>query len=147
MICCLPIVVKSQALFPEVYKGCNTVTMKLETDSASITKEPKEVADLLINNISEQTMRKLSGKIFLQIIVYPDGSNCVYSIDNQSNTESKQLDLKSIFDNKLSWTEHDELPISVLIELTFNNGKLNYRRLGVSAEKGWHELYNAGRPE
>ncbi len=144
---CLTTFVNAQALFPEVYKGCNTATMTLESDTATITKEPKEIANLLIDNISEQVMRKLAGRITMQIIVYSDGSNCVFSIENESNIDSKELNLKPIFDNNLSWNTHDQLPISVLIELDFNKGKLNYRRLGVSTEKGLHELYNAGRPE
>lgn len=147
ILSCITAFANAQALFPEVYKGCNTAAFILESDTAKITKDPNEIAKLLIENISEEQMRKLEGRITMQIIVYSDGSNCLFSIENQSNIDSNQLSLKSIFDNKLFWQKHDELPISVLIELYFNKGKLNYRRLGVSTKKGLHELYNAGRPE
>ncbi len=134
----------SQHFYPEKFTKCNTSVLKPESDTATVKKDPAEFVELFKSLTPEPLLRKIKGIMSLQIIVYQDGSNCLLSILNETNISSDELGLKEMIDNHLTWQPHDELPISAVIELTFKKGKVNYRRMGVDLNKGWHELKNAG---
>ena len=93
----------------------------------------------MANNFSSNNIKKIKGELHLQIIVDLDGKSCLLSVENKTNIESEALELKCIIDNNLTLEKPNE-KTSVMIALMFDGNEVALKRIGMSREKGFHEI-------
>ncbi|KQC34187.1 hypothetical protein AAU57_13210 [Nonlabens sp. YIK11] len=104
--------------------------------------DKEELQGLIVENINQETFKKLKGTIKLQIIAYKDNTSCLLSYENKTNKTASEIgiaDLEQFIKNDLVWNRVTE-NAAVLVELKFKKGRVNSRRMGMSGKKGWHEL-------
>ena len=108
-------------------------------DSISVNPIDQDIITILAENFDKEVITDIKGVLSIQIVVDQEGNSCVLSLENDTNIETKELNIKSIFDNKLRWTKPDENK-SVIISIKFYGDSVELKRIGLNAEKGFHEL-------
>jgi hypothetical protein len=129
-----------QNIFDEKYDGCDTEYFKTESDTTSV-EMASDFVKTLSSNFDDETVKKIRGILSLQIIVGTDGKSCLLSLDNETNVETSKLAIKSIIDENLLWEKPKE-KVSVIVAAKFYGNAVEVKRLGISKEKGFHELTN-----
>src|SRR5699024_7518781 len=108
----------SQHIFAEKFGKCNTDRFVMESDS--ITIQPVEdLIEVLSINMEEETVKKIRGILFLQVLVDQKGRSCLLSAENSTNIATEQLFLKDLIDHNLFWQWPDE-KTAVVIGLNFH---------------------------
>lgn len=130
--------VNSQNLLEETFKGCDTEKFVIESDSISI-HPIEDFLDVFSENIDIEIIKEIQGVLFLQILVDKEGKSCLISVDNQTNVPTNQLYLKEMVDERLFWQRPKE-KISVMFGLNFQDEFVNYVRVGLDANKGFHPI-------
>ena len=128
-----------QDVFPEKFAGCVTDHFALESDTATAKHDGPAFVQLLKEQLGERTMSNLRGELKLQIIVTLDGTSCLLSIENSTNTKTRKLKLKQIVDTHAKWDPPPQ-KVAALIVLDFTEHGIGYRRLGMNGKTGWHYL-------
>lgn len=131
---------QSQNIFKEKFNDCNTEYFKTESDTTTV-KLVSDFVKILSSNFNDETVKQIRGVLSLQIIVDTDGKSCLLSIENETNIDTSKLDIKSIVDEKLLWETPKE-KVSVIIATKFYGNAVEVKRIGLSKEKGLHELTN-----
>lgn len=129
-----------QNIFDEKYVSCDTEYFKTESDTISV-EMASDFVKTLSSNFDDETVKKIRGILSLQIIVGTDGKSCLLSLDNETNIETSKLAIKSIIDENLLWKKPKE-KVSVIVAIKFYGNAVEVKRLGISKEKGFHELTN-----
>jgi hypothetical protein len=130
----------SQNIFDEKFDGCNTDYFKTESDTTTV-ELVSDFVKILSSNFDDETVKKIRGLLSLQIIVDADGKSCLLSLENETNISTANLAIKSIIDSKLLWEKPKE-KISVILATKFYGNAVEVKRIGLSKEKGFHELAN-----
>lgn len=128
---------KAQNVYPEKFTGCNTDQFALESDSITGKIDMKYFIKTILSGVDEHNREKLSGILSLQIIIDSDGRSCLMSIENKTNVSSEELNLKETIDNSLIWQKPRQ-KVSPMIMLKFNPTSVQYKRIGMNANKGMH---------
>lgn len=131
---------QSQHIFKEKFEECNTDYFKTESDTTSV-EMASDFVKTLSSNFDDETVKKIRGILALQIIVGTDGKSCLLSLDNETNIDTSKLAIKAIIDEHLLWEKPKE-KISVIVATKFYGNAVEIKRLGISKEKGFHELTN-----
>ena len=129
----------SQNLFDEKFKGCNTDHFAMESDSAVLNTNKKDLISTILKSLKEKDQKKLSGKLTIQVIVDLNGNSCLISVENKTNINSKKLNLKSNIDALLKWAKPEEKSCAI-VELTFYKDRIVINRFGINGKKGFHQL-------
>ncbi len=134
--------IHAQNIFPEKYKGCNTDHFTLEKDSLKTTIDSKYLVKTILSGMSLETKSSIKGTLKLQIIVDLEGNSCLISIDNKTNIESSDLQLKNAIDTNLKWNIIEKVKVSPLIILKFKKKSVAISRIGVSGNFEMNEIFN-----
>lgn len=137
----LTITVTAQNIYPEVLEGCDTARFALESKEET-AKKPKSLLIGFVTDNLAQEKDQIRGELYLQIIVYKDGSSCLLSVENKTNFSSEELNiakLKKNIDEELKW-ENGVENIAALVVLNFQKDKILLKRIGMHGDLGWHEL-------
>lgn len=130
--------VHSQQIFAETFEKCNTDRFVMESDS--ITIQPVEdLIEVLSINMEEETIQTIRGTLFLQVIVDQKGRSCLLSAENSTNIATEQMLIKDLIDHNLFWQWPDE-KTAVVIGLNFQKNTVQFVRVGINTEKGFHPL-------
>lgn len=129
-----------QNIFDEKFDGCNTDYFKTESDTITV-ELISDFVKILSSNFDDETVKKIRGVLSLQIIVDTDGNSCLLSLENETNIDTSKLVIKSIVDSKLLWKKPKE-KVSVIVATKFYGNAVEVKRIGLSKEKGFHELVN-----
>lgn len=130
----------SQNIFEEKFDDCNIGYFKTESDTTSV-EMVSDFVKMLSTNFDDETVKRIRGILSLQIIVDTEGKSCLLSLENQTNINTVKLGVKSIIDNKLLWEKPKET-VSVILATKFYGNVVEIKRIGLSKEKGFHELAN-----
>jgi hypothetical protein len=128
----------AQNLFPEKYAGCQTSEFSLESDSVEARTDYRALAAAVTSALKDDAKNRLRGELVLQIIVEPGGSGCLISVQNNTNVKSGKLRLKESVDG-LKW-QGGRRRVAAVVSLSFADGQLDVKRLGMNANKGVHAL-------
>lgn len=129
----------SQNLFDEKFEGCKTSHFVVESDTISINTVDQDVVTILANSFKKEVRTDIRGILSIQILVDQEGNSCVLSVENKTNIKTDELDIKSIIDEKLKWTIPEENK-SVIVSIKFYGDSVELKRIGLNADKGFHEL-------
>lgn len=130
---------QAQNIFDEKFKGCNTDRFATEKDSIEVREIDKDLVYVLANNLEIENVRKIKGLLSFQIIVDLNGKSCLLSVNNETNIPTEKLNLKEIIDKNLNWEKPTE-KTSVLVTLMFYGTSVEKKRIGMSSEKGFHQI-------
>ena len=128
-----------QHLFDEKFEGCNTSHFVVESDSISVKPLDQDILTILAENFEKEVITEIRGLVSIQILVDQEGDSCVLSLENDTNIETTDLNIKNILDDKLRWTKPDKNK-SVIVAIKFYGDSVELKRIGLNAEKGYHEL-------
>lgn len=138
LILFLPFQGYSQQLFAETFEKCNTDRFVMESDS--ITIQPVEdLIEVLSINMEEQTIEKIRGILFIQVLVDQKGRSCLLSAENSTNIATEDLFLKDLIDHNLFWQWPDE-QTAVVIGMNFHENAVQFLRIGINDQKGFHPI-------
>ncbi len=137
LMACLP--AKAQNLFPEKFAGCNTDHFALESKVEDAKILPSVLMMIVTQKFGDENLKKISGILKLQIIVDTDGKSCLLSVENGTNVETSQMNLKETIDQNLIWQKPSQ-KVAALVFLKFEGGKMYMKRMGLDGNLGWHEL-------
>ncbi len=129
----------AQHIFPEQYEGCISNRFAMERDSMKVHIDSEDFIERLRTYLGEGLIKKIEGELRLQVIVDVDGNSCLLSLENGTNVKSKKINLKPWCDNEVKWEGYTE-KVAAIILLQFSNASIQYRRIGIDAQKGWHYL-------
>lgn len=133
-------IAQGQNLLTETFEGCDTSYFSVEKDS--ITIEPVEdFIEVLIDNADLDIIRSVRGVLTIQVLVDKKGRSCLLSAENNTNLPMARLGLKSIIDRHLFWQWPDE-DTSVMIAMNFHDDSVQFVRIGLSEEEGFHSISN-----
>lgn len=127
-----------QNIFEEKFDGCNTDYFEIESDTITV-ELISDFVKTLSSNFDSETVKKIRGVLSLQIIVDTDGKSCLLSLENETNINTAKLGIKSIVDEHLLWEKPKE-KVSVIVAMKFYGNAVEVKRIGLSKEKGFHEL-------
>lgn len=127
-----------QQLFAETFEKCNTDRFVMESDSVTI-QPVEDLIEVLSINMEEETIEKIRGVLFIQILVDQRGRSCLLSAENSTNIATEKLFLKELIDQNLFWQWPDE-KTAVVIGMNFRENAVQFLRMGINAEKGFHPL-------
>ncbi|VXB05201.1 conserved exported hypothetical protein [Flavobacterium sp. 9AF] len=130
---------QAQNIFDEKFEGCNTDRFATEKDAIEVRETNKDLIYVLANNLETENVKKIKGLLSFQIIVDLNGKSCLLSVDNDTNIPTKKLNLKEIIDQNLNWEKPTE-KTSVIIAIMFNGASVEKKRIGMSSEKGFHQI-------
>lgn len=131
----------TQNLFEEVFEGCKTERFVIEKDSIKVKIKGGNLINILAKNFDERVVKEIRGVLSFQVIVDLQGNSCLLSADNETNIKTEQLNLKNIIDNNLKWYKPKE-KTSVILAIKFYGNEVELKRIGLNAEKGFHQLIN-----
>lgn len=135
---------QAQNLFPETFDNCHISRFSLESDSTTAVINPQTFMLEFWTSIDSASARSIRGELKIQLLVDTLGNSCVISIENETNTDSKLLNLNR-FASNLKWSFPEEVKsVSPIVYLRFNSLGARYSRLGASGPKGMHELVDLG---
>ena len=131
----------SQNLFPEKFDDCNTERFALESDSTTAKTQDSKLIEVLEKGINYKTNKEIKGILTLQIIVGLDGNSCLLSFKNDLNVSNIGPSLKKEVDKNLNWEKPTER-VAAIVSFRVQNGNIEFKRLGMNAQRGVHELKN-----
>lgn len=131
--------VHAQNIFDEKFKGCITDRFSTEKDSIEVKETDKDLVYVLANNLEKENVKKIKGLLSCQIIVDLNGKSCLLSVDNDTNIPTEKLNLKEIIDKNLNWEKPTE-KTSVIVAIMFYGKSVEKKRIGMSSEKGFHQI-------
>ncbi len=131
----------SQVVFPERMEGCKTYGFGFESDSTDAKLNSITFIKDLKVHLGEDIVKKMRGKIQLQIIVDTDGSSCLLSVDNKTNVPTEELNLKPWIEENVSWGAPSK-QVSAVVVLNFADLGIECKRAGTNKSRGWHYLMN-----
>ena len=131
--------IEAQNVFKEKFQGCNTDQFTTEKDTIKVKSTDKDLVYVLSNYLEKQNVKKIKGLLVFQIIVDLDGKSCLLSVNNKTNIPTESLNLKEIIDQNLNWEKPTE-KTSVVIAIMFYGKEVRKKRIGMSAEKGFHPI-------
>ncbi|HYF70492.1 MAG TPA: hypothetical protein VD884_20285 [Ohtaekwangia sp.] len=137
---CPTIKLYCQNIFPEKFDDCNTDRFALESDTTTAKIQDEQLFNILAS-FDEKTRKRIRGTLSLQIIVSLDGNSCLISLKNDTNIKTKNLNLKQKIDHELKWNNLHER-VAAIIVFRFEENGTKFKRLGMNANKGIHELSN-----
>jgi len=109
-------------------------------ESDYITIQPVEdLIEVLSINMEQETIEKIRGVLFMQVLVDQKGRSCLLSAKNSTNIATEKLFLKDLIDQNLFWQWPDE-KTAVVIGLNFHENEVQFLRIGINAENGFHPL-------
>ena len=132
----------SQNIYDNKLGDCDTSRFGLESKVEQAKIEDSKIIDAIKNSLNEKAFQKLRGVLKLQIIVYTDGSSCLFSYENETNLKASELDIdyiKTAVDTDLVWNKVEE-NVTALLEINFKKRKTVIRRMGIHGDLGWHIL-------
>ncbi|MEQ8238496.1 MAG: hypothetical protein RIA69_04745 [Cyclobacteriaceae bacterium] len=130
-----------QTLFPDKFQGCNTERFGLESDTITARVSDQHLISTITSSFDEKTQKKIRGKLTLQVLVEEDGTSCLLSLKNDTKVKTSKMNIKKAIDEQLQWDTLDER-VSPVILLNFSQNGIAFKRLGMNANKGVHELLN-----
>ena len=128
----------AQHLFKEHYDECTTERFALESEIENAKIDEQKIVALLLKDLDEKQLKRLKGKLTLQILVDTDGTSCLLSVENEINIKSKVLNLKDKI-SSLIWIA-PEKKVAAIVAIRFKKGKYEVKRLGMNADLGVHTL-------
>ncbi|OWW24540.1 hypothetical protein B4Q04_14580 [Zobellia sp. OII3] len=129
-----------QNIFTEKFDLCNTTYFETESDSV-LAKPISDFVNVIATNLNDDKVKTIRGILSLQIIVDEDGRSCLLSVENNTNIETDELFLKTSIDDNLLWHKLNR-QVSVIVAIKFYGNEVEIKRIGISKEKGFHELSN-----
>ena len=129
-----------QNIFDKKFNNCKTEYFTTESDTTSV-KMVSDFVSILSSNFEKEIVKKIRGVLSLQIIVDKEGRSCLLSLNNKTNIDTEKLDIKSIIDKNLLWKKTKQ-KISVIVATKFYGNAVEVKRIGLSKEKGFHEIEN-----
>ena len=129
-----------QNIFDKKFDDCETEYFTTESDTISV-KMASDFVNILSSNFEKEIVKKIRGILSLQIIVDKEGKSCLLSLKNETNIDTEKLDIKSIIDKNLLWKKTKQ-KISVIVATKFYGNAVEVKRIGLSKEKGFHEIDN-----
>ncbi|PPK95585.1 hypothetical protein LY01_01176 [Nonlabens xylanidelens] len=132
----------SQNIYDNKLGDCDTSRFGLESKVEQAKIEDSKIIDAIKNSLNGKAFQKLRGVLKLQIIVYTDGSSCLFSYENETNLKASELDIdyiKTAVDTDLVWNKVEE-NVTALLEINFKKRKTVIRRMGIHGDLGWHIL-------
>lgn len=121
---------------------CNTERFALESVERTAEIENHQLIESLSKLISSEQRKKIKGNLKLQIIVYKEGNSCLFSYENDTNIKSLEMNFevfKNFIDSNLKWKNGKE-NVAALLDVEFKRKKIEFTRLGMNGNIGWHEL-------
>lgn len=125
---------KAQNLFTEQFDDCHQTRFSFCLDcgetKAQSESDINEYFKRELTNISP----KLSGQVFVQVIVDSIGNQCVKSLQSNTNKSVKKLKLKDKINSMADWnpaiSNGKEQSATIVLEFTFDNGQVEtkYKR-------------------
>ena len=128
--------VHSQAIFDEKLGECNIEKFIVESNSAKVEIEGKDLLTILAENWDDKIANKIRGILSLQILVNTQGTSCLLSLENDTNFESSVLNLGQMLQENLKWQCPTE-NISVIYSINFYDGEVDIKRVGMDSKKGF----------
>ena len=128
----------AQDIFEKKFENCDTEKFVMERNTISV-KQKTDFVNILATNFDKKTVKEIRGLLSLQVIVNEEGGSCLLSIDNETNIRTEDLNLKMIIDNEVKWYKPKE-KTSVILAIKFYGNEVELKRIGLSSEKGFHEL-------
>lgn len=128
----------AQNIFEIKFENCDTEKFVMESNTISV-KQKTDFINILATNFDRKAVKEIRGLLSMQIIVNEKGDSCLLSIDNGTNIRTEDLNLKRIIDNEVKWYKPKE-KTSVILAIKFHGNKVELKRIGLSSEKGFHEL-------
>ncbi|PKO99296.1 MAG: hypothetical protein CVU03_02380 [Bacteroidetes bacterium HGW-Bacteroidetes-2] len=128
----------AQDIFEKKFENCDTEKFVMESNTISV-KQKTDFVNILATNFDKKTVKEIRGLLSLQVIVNEEGGSCLLSIDNETNIRTEDLNLKMIIDNEVKWYKPKE-KTSVILAIKFYGNEVELKRIGLSSEKGFHEL-------
>lgn len=130
--------VNCQYIYGEKFENCNSKYFRTEAEYISV-KIINDFVQMLSSNLENKVVKDIRGILSLQIIVDINGKSCLLSFENDTNIDSSNLPLKTIIDNRLFWEKPKE-NTAVILAIKFFGNEVELKRIGMSKEKGFHEL-------
>lgn len=128
---------KQRFVFPEHFKTCVTDTLYFEDKKTAIS-DRYSVLQEVINALPQDSLKNLTGRISLQVLIDTTGSPCVMSLKNELNSP---LNSKYVADAivKTKWTllalsESKPAPISIVLVFTFEEQRVKYQHLAMKSD-------------
>ena len=134
----------SQNVYKEKLKNCDTKVFALESQKKTAKIDDKELIKFISKITPDDIRKKIRGTLKIQIIVYKDGTSCLFSYENETNIKSSELkieEFKKLVDSSLIWNNGIE-NVAALIEIKFKKKKIELNRFGMDGISGWHKLKN-----
>lgn len=129
----------AQHILPIKYYGCSSTSFSLESDSIVANIDLNDFKEVILSGIDTKFRSNLRGTISMQIIVDLKGNSCLLSIENKTNIETKNLNLKNTVDSKLKWVKPIKT-VSTLVVMLFGENRISIKRLGFNIDSGWQEI-------
>jgi ligand-binding sensor domain-containing protein len=120
-----------QNLYPEKFEKCNLNRFCLDCGDTK-AQPPQNFVQDFVSSYNQKFLSKINGDIEAQLLVDSLGYSCLLSIKNNSNINSKKLQLQKAIDNTKRWipakTEGKSENVSVSLLFSFHDGKVSVQR-------------------
>lgn len=130
----------SQKIFEEQLGPCVTDYFTIELKAPIVTCESSTLLQTFCDHLDKNQLAKLQGKLALQIIVDANGDSCLFSVTNKTNIETKDLNLTTVVNQNIKWTNSEGKKICAMVVLSFEEKFITIKRLGYSFDEGWKEF-------
>lgn len=125
--------------FSEIFENCDTQMFGVEGEMRA-RSDRFSVLKAVTDNIPQDTLKSLKGKIHLQILVDSTGNVCVLSLQNSTGVAHTALNLVETIQNKTKWNllpdkesqlrnENPLLTVCAVLIFTFSDDQVLYQRL------------------
>ncbi|MFT6970779.1 MAG: hypothetical protein ACJAXX_001345 [Roseivirga sp.] len=81
-----------------------------------------------------KTKKNAEGFLAVQILVNNRGTSCLMSVKNNTNIKTKKMNLANSINDNLKWPRMPQ-KVSVIAVLTFEDGKIELKRMGTKDNK------------
>ncbi|MFT6216114.1 MAG: hypothetical protein ACJAS3_002522 [Roseivirga sp.] len=129
----------SQHVYPEVIDNCYLDQFVYESDSIIAKLENEKIIEVITGSWDAKTKKNAEGFLGVQILVNNRGASCLMSVKNNTNIKTKKMNLANSINDNLKWPRMPQ-KVSVIAVLTFEDGKIELKRMGTKDNKNIIEI-------